>query len=123
MHWSKRINLDLTAGCSIGSAGCSAYEPGRRPRRFAGRGRSRMSTERRRSPRVALLGKVHGHIAALDVRVKVREMSLGGLSMETDISFPVGSVHDFSLTLGDGAAVLLKGEVVYSRGASSQDGS
>jgi len=50
-------------------------------------------------------------------------MSLGGLSMETEVAFPVGSVHDFSLTLGDGASVMVKGEVVYSRPASPPDGS
>jgi len=71
---------------------------------------------------VALLGQVHGHIASLDVQVKVREMSLGGLSMETPFAFPVGALHDFSLTLGDGASVQLKGEVVYSRPMATTDG-
>ena len=82
-----------------------------------------MGSERRRSPRVAILGQVHGHIASLDVQVKVREMSLGGLSMETTFAFPVGAIHDFSLTLGDGAAVQLRGEVVYSRPMATTDGS
>lgn len=74
-----------------------------------------MSAERRRAPRVAILGRVHGHVASLDVPVTVREMSLGGLSMETAFAFPVGALHEFRLTLGDGASVLLKGRVVYSR--------
>ena len=74
-----------------------------------------MSSDRRRSPRIAILGRVHGHVASLDVRVTVREMSLGGLSMETHFPFPVGAVHEFQLTLGDGSVVLLKGRVVYSR--------
>jgi len=82
-----------------------------------------MSTERRRTPRVALLGQVHGQIASLDVPIRVREMSLGGLSMETSIAFPVGALHDFSLTLGDGASVQLRGEVIYSKQMSTADGS
>ena len=82
-----------------------------------------MSSERRRSPRIQILGKVHGHVASLDLAVKVREMSLGGLSMETSVPFPVGAKHDFSLTLGDGAAVQLTGEIVYSREIAAADGS
>jgi hypothetical protein len=74
-----------------------------------------MGSERRRAPRVAILGKVHGHVASLDVAVVVREMSVGGLSMETAFPFPVGAVHEFRLTLGDGASVLLTGRVKYSR--------
>jgi hypothetical protein len=81
-----------------------------------------MGSERRRAPRVAILGRVHGHVASLDVAVKVREMSLGGLSMETAFAFPVGALHEFSLTLGDGASVQLKGRVVYSRETPSAGG-
>ena len=81
-----------------------------------------MGSERRRAPRVAILGRVHGHVASLDVAVTVREMSLGGLSMETAFAFPVGAVHEFRLTLGDGASVFLKGRVVYSREAPGPGG-
>src|SRR5262245_54496809 len=82
-----------------------------------------MSNERRRSPRIQILGRGDGHVASLDVAVKVREMSLGGLSMETEIPFPVGAQHDFSLTLGDGASVYLTGKVIYSREIVAEDGS
>lgn len=81
-----------------------------------------MGSERRRAPRMAILGRVHGHVASLDVPVTVREMSLGGLSMETGFAFPVGAVHEFRLTLGDGASVELKGRVVYSRETQSPGG-
>ena len=82
-----------------------------------------MPNERRRSPRIQILGRVHGYVASLDVSVKVREMSIGGLSMETEFPFPVGAQHDFSLTLGDGASVHLTGQVVYSRELANEDGS
>jgi hypothetical protein len=82
-----------------------------------------MAKERRRSPRIQILGRVHGHVASLDVAVKVREMSIGGLSMETEFPFPIGAQHDFSLTLGDGASVHLTGQVVYSREIAREDGS
>jgi hypothetical protein len=81
-----------------------------------------MSADRRRSPRIEILGRLHGHIASLDVPVTVREISLGGLSIETSFAFPAGIVHEFRLTLGDGSAVVLRGRVVYSREGSSPDG-
>jgi hypothetical protein len=81
-----------------------------------------MGSERRRSPRIELLGRVHGHVDSLGT-VNVREMSLGGMSMETPFPFEVGSRHPFNLTLGDGASVLLTGLVKYSRESTAEDGS
>ncbi len=74
-----------------------------------------MTDDRRRSPRVQLLGRLHGTMVSLDVPVDVIEMSLGGMSVETSISFPVGAVHTFSLTLGDGSTVELTGTVRHCR--------
>ena len=48
-----------------------------------------MSIERRRSPRVELVGRLHGHDVSLDVPVVVRELSLGGMAIETTFSFPI----------------------------------
>jgi hypothetical protein len=74
-----------------------------------------MSIDRRRTPRVEILGRLHGRVVSLDVAVTVRELSLGGLAIETDAPFPVGAVHEFNLTLGDGSTVLLQGRVMHSR--------
>jgi hypothetical protein len=62
-----------------------------------------------------MLGRMHGRIQSLGVTVTVREVSLGGLSMQTAFAFPIGAVHDFSLTLGDDSSVELRGRVVYCR--------
>ena len=78
-----------------------------------------MSIERRRSPRIELLGRLHGHVVSLDVPVTVREISLGGMAVETTFSFPVGVVHEFRLTLGDGAHVVLRGQARHSRQVAS----
>ena len=77
--------------------------------------------DRRRSARVEVLGKIRGQVVSLDVSVLVREISLGGMSIETPTAFTVGSACDFFLTLGDGAGVELLGKVVYSR-ATIEDG-
>jgi hypothetical protein len=81
-----------------------------------------MPRDRRRSPRIEILGRLHGHIASLDVNVTVLEMSLGGLSMETDFSFPIDAIHEFRLTLGDGTSVTLQGRVRYCRAKTKPDG-
>src|SRR5262245_6580017 len=80
------------------------------------------SSDRRRSPRIEILERLHGHVASLDVAVKVREMSLGGMGIETDFPFPVGAVHDFRLTLGDGSTVVLRGTVLRCRKETDAEG-
>ena len=72
-------------------------------------------TDRRRSPRVQLMGRVHGKLIPANLPVHVREISLGGLSIETREGFEAGSVLNFTLTLGDGAGVLVAARIVYSR--------
>jgi hypothetical protein len=82
-----------------------------------------MSIERRRSPRVEILDRIHGHVTALDVDLNVRDMSLGGMSLQTPFAFPEGAIHEFKLTLGDGSPVILKGRVVRTREQEAPDGS
>ena len=71
--------------------------------------------DRRRSPRVELMGRVHGQLISANLPVQVREISLGGMSIETREGFETGSRLNFVLTLGDGAGVLVAGRIVYSR--------
>ena len=68
--------------------------------------------ERRRSPRIEILGRLHGQVVALNVEVVVREMSLGGMSLEGPFAFPTGAVHEFRLTLGD-RSIVVKGRVAH----------
>lgn len=55
------------------------------------------------------------------MQVLVREISLGGMSVETPEAFEVGSVNTFMLTLGDGAGIDVAGRVVYSRPSMDVD--
>ena len=80
-----------------------------------------MTSERRRSPRVAILGKLHGHIVTLDVSVMVLEISLGGMGIQTTVPFPVDAVHSFQLTLGDNSVVHLKGRIVHCQRVAGED--
>jgi hypothetical protein len=72
------------------------------------------ASDRRRSPRVAVQGRVHGSTSG-DVQILVLEMSLGGMSIETPTALPVGEVTDFLLTLGDGAGIEVYGRTVYTK--------
>jgi PilZ domain len=74
-----------------------------------------VSVDRRRNPRIQLLGRLHGRVVALEVAVTVTEISLGGMAIETDIEFPPGAEHEFQLTLGDDSTVRLKGRVAHSQ--------
>src|SRR5690606_11400657 len=74
---------------------------------------SAMTDDRRRSPRVQLLSRLHGTTVSLDVPVKVVQMSLGGMAVETTVAFPVGAVHSFSITLGGGGVAELSGRGVH----------
>jgi len=74
-----------------------------------------MSDDRRRSTRIELLGRLHGHSVSLDLPVKVIQISLGGMAIETSVPFPVGAVHAFRLTLGDDSTTELVGRVMHCR--------
>jgi len=81
-----------------------------------------MSSERRRAPRIAITGKLHGSSVTFDVPVTVRDFSLGGMALETEFPFPVGTVDTFQITLGDGAIVDLRGHIRHSRPEVTPDG-
>jgi hypothetical protein len=74
--------------------------------------------ERRRSPRVAILGRLHGLAVALDVPVEVRDLSLGGISIDTPVPFPVGATQEFGLVMGDGSQLVLHGRILRCRDVS-----
>jgi hypothetical protein len=80
-----------------------------------------MTNERRRTTRVAIMGRLHGVAVSLDIPVKVQDLSLGGMAIETSVAFPVGAVHEFEVTLGDGSSVLLRGRVMHCRTISAPD--
>ena len=74
-----------------------------------------MSDNRRRESRVEVLGKVQGGVNVPGATITVIEMSLHGLGMESSCAFRVGTVHEFRLTLGDGASVEVLGRVLRCR--------
>ena len=79
-------------------------------------------TERRRAPRVDLVGQLRGELVSVELPIVVREISLGGMSIETSQAFDIDTRHSFVLTLGDGAGVFVIGRVAYCRRVDGPEG-
>jgi hypothetical protein len=71
--------------------------------------------ERRETPRVLALGRLHGHVPGIRVPVHVRELSMGGFSVASARTFEIDDVHDVMLSLRDAKPVTLRSRVVYCR--------
>jgi hypothetical protein len=77
--------------------------------------------ERRRSPRLQILGELHGHLVAVGLEMIIRDVSFGGLSVDSQLPFPVGVVHRFRLSVGD-RSLTVSARVVHSRQIDVADG-
>ena len=64
--------------------------------------------ERRNFPRVKVMSMLHGYWVELDMPVTIREVSLGGFSVESAIPFPVGFDHTFLFSAADGRETLIR---------------
>jgi hypothetical protein len=71
--------------------------------------------ERRQSPRLEVLGTLHGQIVPLRIAITVREIGFGGFSIETVFPLPVEATHDFRFTLRSGSTVTVRGRVMHCR--------
>jgi hypothetical protein len=76
--------------------------------------------DRRRSVRVDLLADLEGHLVTLDERIQIRQISLGGMTVETTAPLSPRLEHEFRLTIGD-RAVTVAARVVHSRVAVQGD--
>ena len=76
--------------------------------------------DRRRNPRIDLLADVEGHLITLDERVQVKQLSLGGMTVETTAPLSPKIDHDFRISLGD-EAVTLRARVMHARVAVDGD--
>ena len=72
-----------------------------------------MADERRSAERLNLLGTVQGDVLIIQA-AEIRQISLGGMLVETRFVLAAESLHDFRLVLGD-PSVVVKGRVVHSR--------
>lgn len=69
--------------------------------------------DKREAERVSILGELHGEVMVFQPML-VRDVSRGGVTVETRFPLQIDSLHDVRLTLGD-RSVVLKGRVVHAR--------
>jgi hypothetical protein len=70
---------------------------------------------RRRFPRLQVLGLVDGYLLPLDVPLAVIELSTGGFSVRGATPFPPGSRHHFRFTTGQDQEVTIDATAVHCR--------
>ena len=75
----------------------------------------------RRTPRIDVRGRLAGHLVTLDRSVVVRDISLGGFSLESDEELPAG-VHVVRLHEGDRWSVTVTAASRHRQSVRSPDG-
>ena len=81
-----------------------------------------MPIDRRSTPRLEVLGRLHGHLVSLDVPITIGNLGLGGFSAESVMPFPLGARHQFRFTTDTGGEVNIQAVVVHRRPGYSADG-
>ena len=71
--------------------------------------------ERRQSPRIDVLRRVHGRLVEIDTQIIIHDLSRTGFSVVSEIAFEPGQNLDFRLTSDDGTTVTVCAEAVHSR--------
>jgi hypothetical protein len=72
-----------------------------------------MSGEKRDAERIPILGELQGEVMVFEPML-IKEVSVGGATVETRFPLHLNSLHDLRLTLGD-RSIVVKGRVVHSR--------
>ena len=72
-----------------------------------------MTSDKRDSDRIQVLGDLHGEVMIFQP-VTIKEISTGGAQVESAFPLQLDSLHDFRLTLGD-RSVVVKGRVAHCR--------
>jgi hypothetical protein len=79
-------------------------------------------SDRRSTPRLEVLGRLHGQLVSLDVPISIGNVGLGGFSAESAMPFPLGARHQFRFTTHQGSEVDIRAVVVHRRPGYSADG-
>ena len=72
-----------------------------------------MSQRQRDGERIELNGAINGEVMVFQP-TQIRQISKGGMQVETTFPMQLDSLHDFRLTLGN-RSIVVKGRVAHSR--------
>jgi hypothetical protein len=78
-------------------------------------------TENRRTPRINVRQRLEGHLVSMGVPVVVRDISLGGFSVESDEALPIG-VHVVRLQENDRWSVTVTAASRHRRSTRTPEG-
>src|SRR5262245_10322149 len=79
--------------------------------------------ERRRYPRFAAAEKLAGHLLDSDLPVRVRDIGLGGFSIETMEPLEAGTEHRVRFVSRDDWSTVLAARIANTRPSCAEDGS
>ena len=74
-----------------------------------------VGAERRQSPRIDVLRRVHGKLVELDTQIIVHDLSRTGFAVVSELPFDTGQTLDFRLTSDEVASVRVTAEAMHSR--------
>jgi hypothetical protein len=77
--------------------------------------------ERRRDPRLDVLGELYGYIETLNIPLIVRDLSLGGCSIETHQPLESGSTQFIRIDVYDSLSVTVQARIAHSSRAVGAD--
>jgi len=72
------------------------------------------TTERRRYPRIEILGRIEGVIRPLDVPITLLNLSLGGFLMQTPMEYHVGEIHEFQFTMSKMDPIVARARIAHA---------
>ena len=67
--------------------------------------------DKRDAERIEILGELHGEVMVFQP-MTIKEISRGGVQVDTAFQLHLDSLHDFRLTLGD-RSIVIKGRVAH----------
>jgi PilZ domain len=70
--------------------------------------------ERRRSPRLEILGRIQGIVRPLDVPIRLLNLGLGGFLMQTPNQFAIGEIHEFQFTVSKQDPIVLRARIAHA---------
>jgi hypothetical protein len=79
--------------------------------------------ERRKHPRYLAAGRIAGHLIEQDMPVRVRDIGLGGFSIETMTPLEAGGEHRIRFVSSDEWSAVLTALVANCRPSCAEDGS
>lgn len=72
-----------------------------------------LGLSRRRWPRIQVQGHLQAEIVDLDLPMVVRDVSRGGLAVESPIRFAYGEIHDLVIHMDNGDMAQIRARTVY----------